>query len=285
MSDKIQPLSERAFTTEIEPSEELGKPGEFAFIALEDLRIDTRYQRELGARGRKTIKQIVEGFSWSKFEPLMVAQDPQSPKAFFAILDGQHRAVSALMHGQIKAVPCIIHQLDLRQQARVYRDINSVITAMSYLQLHHAGVTGGSPVAVAIDLLCKQAGVEIMRWNLATNKMQAHQTVSVKSLGQILRQHGHAIALRVLCALKDAGSEHQTIITAKNLRICAHIFEALPALTLSNAVAFLKEHDLKGQMEIFRETGQAKAVDGGAMGMTVKWAVRCLSENPKMLSP
>jgi hypothetical protein len=99
----LRKLDAVSFETPAKPARALGERGELKWIPIQQICIDPVYQRDVGAPGRKNIKQIVENFHWSLFSPVIVAR--RGPELYAAI-DGQHRAIATLTHGGIKEVPC-----------------------------------------------------------------------------------------------------------------------------------------------------------------------------------
>jgi hypothetical protein len=132
------------------------------WIPAERLVIDDSYQREIGKRGRSNIMQIVANFDWSKFAPVIVAP---VEGGLYAIVDGQHRTTSAMVHG-FKEVPCQVVQADRAKQADAYAAVNGNITKTTPQQLFHAKVAAGHQSAVELRDVCATGGVEIVKRNV-----------------------------------------------------------------------------------------------------------------------
>lgn len=112
------------------PASEVGERPELQWLKISRLRIDPRYQRDIGQRGANNILAIAPAFRWSKFGPLIVAPIGEG---LFAIVDGQHRATAAALRG-FESVPCVIIAADEAEQADAFVAINANVTAMSPLQ-------------------------------------------------------------------------------------------------------------------------------------------------------
>lgn len=193
MSAELLELSAVVFDKPIIPAVDLGIPGEVAWIRLGLLRIDPRYQRPIGARGRKNIRHIVEEFDWSLFSPLVVAR---RPGGIYAIIDGQHRAIAAWTHGGIVDVPCLIIEGDERAEARAFAIINGQVTAVLPTQIHAARVMAGEPRALEIDEICSAAGAKLLR--TAKGAYKAGETFAIGALESCLEKYGRDTLITAL---------------------------------------------------------------------------------------
>ena len=239
----------------------LGARGEPAWLRLDRLVIDRRYQREVNKQGIRNIYKIVREFDWAKYSPLIVSP-AQGGVGEYAILDGQHRAIAAHLLG-LEHVPCMVHQLDLQAQARVFRDVNQTVTKPSKLDLHHAAVLAGEPAAIAVHTVCQSAGVKMLSYNKALNLMRPDETVAVAMIGKVLRRHGFENALRALTILVEAGREGAgSLLGAWNISITAAAVAKCPGIDRSAAAGILVEHDLETRLEQARGVApQGKAPD------------------------
>lgn len=214
-------------TDEIEDAPD-GAPGALRMLPLEELVVDRRYQRDVPHRGRQNIRRIAERFDWRKFQPLIVAP-ADGLEGFYAIIDGQHRAIAAASRGDVGHVPCYVLEASVTLQARIYRDVNVVVTAMNRLQIHHAGVRAGAPEAVGVDNVCRSAGVVMLRHNKARNLMAPNETVAVRQIQSDLRRHGYDIVRRVLAALRRHNDEaSESALGAQNIRMLCRALVRLP---------------------------------------------------------
>ncbi len=195
-------LEAPSYSAELEPSGP-GNPGRLEWVALERLVIDTRYQREIGKRGAKTIKAIVEAFSWAEFDPVVVAP-ADGLEGKLAVNDGQHRATAAMLHPDIEAVPCWIHEIDLAGQAKAFNGVNGRVTAMSHLHLHRAGVAAGDPDALYVERACARADVSIAKYPKAQRFMAPEETMIVTVLSKALKEHGERPVVAALQAIRKA---------------------------------------------------------------------------------
>jgi len=201
----LKPLARPQFRPPLTPSgvNEARKPF-FEWVPLAELVVDSRYQREMGARGLSNVRQIVEHFDWSKFGVLTCVRVAMGEKglARIAIVDGQHRATAALLHPAIEAVPCWITQASLEEQARAFVAINSAVTRMTSMQMFHAAVASGDGVHVKAAAACQAAGVTVLRYPLQADKMKLGETLAAGALVHCARRFPQAVLTLALTALK-----------------------------------------------------------------------------------
>jgi len=188
------------FEKPIIPQSDLGIAGKLKWLNLGLLRIDPRYQRPIGARGRKNIRHIVEEFDWSLFSPIVVAG---RPNGFFAIIDGQHRAIAAWTHGGIHEVPCLIIVGDERAEARAFAIINGQVTAVTPTQIHAARVMAGEPAALELDKVCQAAGVTVLRTPRGAYKVG--ETFAIGALETCLSKFGRDTLITALQCVTETG--------------------------------------------------------------------------------
>ena len=178
------------------------EPGQFAWIDLAGLLIDTRYQRELGRAGERRIRKIAAEFDWQRFDPIVVAP---ADGGGHAIVDGQHRCAAALARGDIARVPAWIIAADLVGQARSFMAINANNAKVAGHALWHARRAAGDPEAQLLFELCARAGVEICRYAKAASDRRPNECLAAEAIDVARRTHGDAATLRALSILRRAG--------------------------------------------------------------------------------
>ncbi len=201
-SCELIPISAAALQG-VEPAEELGPLGELVWLPLRELLIDRRYQRDSSKEtSRNLVRKIVENFRWSRFQPLIVAHVATG----YAVVDGQHRAISACTHGGIDKVPCwLIIEPQTRGQAQTFVGVNRDRASISALQIHRAGLAAGDPDAVQVDRVCTSAGVTIV-FNLkgSQHTLPPKTTMAVGTIRQLIFKYGEAPVRAGLAALVSA---------------------------------------------------------------------------------
>jgi hypothetical protein len=96
-------------------------------IEVKRLATDKTYQREISRAGAINVEGIAEYFEWAKMSSVIVAP---VEGGMFSIIDGQHRATSAMLRG-IEKVPCEIVHTDRATQAEAFAAISGNITRVS----------------------------------------------------------------------------------------------------------------------------------------------------------
>jgi hypothetical protein len=194
-----------------------------SWIEIDKLVVDSEYQRHISRRGAMNVVQIAEEFAWSKFAPVIVAPVEGGR---FAIVDGQHRTMAAILRGQTQ-VPCHIVQADPAQQAAAYAAVNGNVTKTTPTQLFYSRLAAGDERCSAIAAVCSAAAVTMVRTNMVQSKMQTGQTVAIGAIGRCYDAHGADIltcALRCITRTADgnAGFLRSTIIEALCLVLVEH---------------------------------------------------------------
>ncbi len=179
-----------------------GDRPELAWLRIDALQVDRRYQRDTGSkRSKKLIAQIAANFRWAMFGAVQVAR---SPGGKFAIIDGQHRVEAARRAG-FEQVPCIVVQADsVNDQALAFLAANRDRVIVNPMALHHALVAAGDSSSGAVQAVADAAGVTLPPYPVPAAQMKPGQTVALGAIAAVLRDHGAAHAELVLRALAAA---------------------------------------------------------------------------------
>lgn len=172
--------------------------GELAWLDLGDLYIDPKYQRPIGPKGEKNIRQVIENFSWNLFSPLVVARREGGR---YAVIDGQHRAIAARTHGGIEKVPCLIIAGDGPEEARAFAVINGAVTAVSPLNIWAARLVAGDVDAIMIRNSLDRVGVRVLRSPRSNGDQGVGETISIDAIEKAWRKGGKEpfeLALRTI---------------------------------------------------------------------------------------
>jgi hypothetical protein len=157
---------------------------------------------------RQLIKRIVENFTWSKFQPITVAAMHEGALAgHYAVIDGQRRAIAALIHPHIDDVPCwIVDAAHVSLQAHVFVGVNRDRTNIQPLQLYRAQLASSDPEAKRIEEICRAAGVNFAFQVPGSNhcRLPAGQTQAVSTIRRLLTAHGDGPVSLALRALQTA---------------------------------------------------------------------------------
>lgn len=219
MDKHLRPIAPVKLSSSVTPSPELGIMPVPKVIPLERLVVDSRYQRD-AKRGKSVILKIVREFSWSRFQPITVAKMGD----YFAIIDGQHRAIAARSHPSIGAVPCwVVPDERLELQAKAFVGINKVRTAITSAQIYFAGLAANDPDAIRLKRVCEKAGVSIARYANAVSNKPDH-TVAVASIDARLRKVGERPVVEALKALREAYPQKPGQLSAVFIEVLANFF-------------------------------------------------------------
>jgi len=197
------------------------------WIAIASLRVDHRYQRKIAGRAsEKSVIQIAEQFSWSKFAPVVVAEVADE-QGIYAIIDGQHRTTAAALR-QIRDVPCLIIKADLADQANAFAAINGTVTAISTMQLFAARVAAGNPDAVALRDACAEAGVSICRYPVPASMMKVGETLAAAKLAQQMARYGRDTLVLALQCITKTGDGNVGMVRAPVVEALCGVLDAEP---------------------------------------------------------
>lgn len=146
-----------------EPGEIVTKIPEIKMLPVDRLCIDTRYQRVITGAGRSNIRQIVENFDWMHFQPILVSPVELDGEQFYAVVDGQHRALAAYNHPEVNEVPAAIVDLTPEKQAAVFAAINSQVVKVNSLEIFWALYASGDTASEQIMECVNDADLWISR--------------------------------------------------------------------------------------------------------------------------
>jgi hypothetical protein len=215
---------ETAGYPEIAAPASFGKPARLEWIAVKQLAIDPEYQREIGRLGKKNVLKIAGAFDWSMFTPVIVAP---AGGGKYAIVDGQHRSTAAALCG-IDRVPCAIIDGARAAQAAAFAAINTVVTAMSPLQVHAAKLAAGDETAVALVRSCEKAGVTILRSTPSWKDIKRGQTIAAAKLYQLLKRFGETTLVVALRCITETREGYPGFIRAQIVEALCNVLEAEP---------------------------------------------------------
>lgn len=224
----LQPLRSLRFEPPPFPARNIGARGKLEWIKLSELSIDAAYQREILDSGKSNIKRMIEGFSWALFGVLVVGA---REGGHYTVIDGQHRATAAKMHGAIVSVPCVVLAGGVEEEARAFAAINGNVTRIHALQSFRASVAANMLDSVALVALCRRADVTIAPY--PKMELAPGETMALGAVKKAIAKHGDAMVLRALKLLRHASPD-----------------DGLGAAAISGAVVlFAKEPELAADPE------------------------------------
>jgi hypothetical protein len=175
------------------------------WVAVADLVIDARYQRDLTKPGRRLIQRIANNFDWAKFSPINVAPVAGGK---FAVVDGQHRAHALALIGEERA-PAYVVPMTPVQQAAAFRAVNSQRKRMELVDTFRAALAEGDDVAVRADAAVTAAGCVLMRAMPSSARRRPGQVFTHALIQRMVREGRDEVVTAALRAVaqSDAGQE------------------------------------------------------------------------------
>jgi hypothetical protein len=203
---------------------EAGSAPQLAWLPIADLVTDRSYQRDVVASGRKQILRIARAFDWAFFAPVIMAPVEGGR---FAIIDGQHRTLAALLIGKDK-VPCQIVIADPKKQARAFSAVNGQVTRMSALSTFRAALAGGDDLAVSLDALARRAGIRILGYPMQANRMQRGDCTCPSALATLRGRFGDHVLFLALLAVASSAGDIRGFVNPVMLRGLCMLFAQKP---------------------------------------------------------
>jgi hypothetical protein len=244
MSSSHRPIAAPE-TLRLETAFEPGPAPLLQWVSVADLVVDETYQRPIERRGRANIVRIAEAFDWSRFAPLIVAPVAGGK---LAVIDGQHRATAAAARG-VEQLPAMVVIADRARQAESFAAVNGQVTQISPLQLHKSRLAAGDAEALALDEVCRSAGVIVLASTRASTSMGVGETLAIGSLAASFRVLGPDRLRTVLRCLVAAAGEAPGMVNATSIKAVAQLVETRSDWTERHLVAAFEEIDLETELE------------------------------------
>lgn len=189
-------------------SDDLGPAPTLAWIEIDKLSIDRRYQREMGKGNWAHVNRIMREWNWLHYQPVVVAPVAGSREGTgggFVVIDGQHRLEAARKHPAIDRLPCyVVAAPDVALQARAFVELNARRIGVTRLQRFWAAHAAQEPVARRIHRICADAGVTITR---SGGMLPPKTTFATFTIEKLLPLGGGAIATALKILVETHGDE------------------------------------------------------------------------------
>jgi ParB-like chromosome segregation protein Spo0J len=262
-----------------------GPRPKLAWLPVYALSVDQRYQRSLDSeRSKALITRIAASFRWTAFQAILAA--PAAPGAWL-VLDGQHRVEAARRVGIAEVPAVVVAALSLEEQAAAFVRANLDRVAVNHFALHHARVTAGDDAALALDRVCREAGLSIPRYPIPADKLKPGQTLAHGTIAQLIRHQGEGGASAVLTAIAEAWHAQPGFIRAAIIRAVAKlaIFTDSPEdreRTLANVTRYLERIS---PSDLFMRAAKRRASYGGTEADSLLALIRSAARPPASTSP
>ena len=212
------------------------------YVEIDQLVIDTRYQRELGNRNRDAIQRIADNFDWMQFSPVLIAPTDHGG---FAVIDGQHRVHAAKLCG-LTRVPAQIVMASAAQQARAFAGVNSKVVPMTGHQVYRAALVAREPWAERCRDLVEDTGCTLATANPSAKDRKPRVIYQIGTVRKMVVERGQAEALRfVLIGIVgyDGGGGRVALYTDYVISPTVAAVHSTPALFRVDLVRFFSRHD------------------------------------------
>jgi hypothetical protein len=166
--------------------------------------VDPDYQRDIGERGIRQIRNMIDNWRWDKFRaPVCAFEKDDDGVEVLKIIDGQHTCIAAASHPNIHRIPVqIVEAPDKQSQAAAFIGQNVDRLGVTKLQMHQAALTAGKEHALDIQHVCDRAGVKIL---LTTpHRYEAGDTVAITAISALVKKHTAMKARQILEVLAKA---------------------------------------------------------------------------------
>lgn len=243
MTDLI-PLKQIAEDLNIELTDELtviGDESVLMWIDIEKLLIDPSFQRKILRQGRRNIVKIATKFDWNKFGAIQVAD----LEGQYAIVDGQHRTVSAFLRG-ITKIPCNVIKASRIEQALAFVSINSNITSVSPLITFKAEVAAGLEDSVKLVDICARGGVTINYYPVDSKSIKPGYTIALGCIKKCLKEYGEDHLVFSLRSITETATDkNRGLLKNDVIKAFCHVYDLEPALKSENSIQLLKTLQLQ----------------------------------------
>lgn len=211
----------------VKPPELRGAAVSMKWLPIENLRVNSTYQRSISSGGKSNTRQIAAKFAWRKFTPVVVCR-VEGEDDVYAIIDGQHRATAAALLG-LKEVPCsIVAAPSIEEQADSFKSINANITRVTPQDLHFANLASGDEDAKKIADICKKAGVTITKNPKPGSKLAVGECQTVAVFKQCLRDFPEPIMINALNCIVKTGNGNPGLLRPALIKAICKLLRANP---------------------------------------------------------
>jgi hypothetical protein len=238
----------------------LGEKPELRWIKITELYVDHEYQRNAKSdASRKNIAYMKENFNWAHCGALIVSRMPA--KNQYAVVDGQHRLLTALARNDIPELPCVvISEQDFQRQARSFVVINSNRVTLNSLAKFHAAVAAGDPDAVAVKDIVTECGLDIPRSPVPKGDTDPKQLQCVGSLVSLLGSYSRKQIVWALTIIPEAYGDTKGQMRASLIKALVEFIKSTPDANRARMIEVLQGIDPE---ELERDARSYMAIKGG----------------------
>ena len=237
-------------------SSDLGQKPELMWVAMDKIRVDHNYQRELRSQ---RVAQILREFNWAHFQPVMLAEQEDGT---FAVFDGQHRVAAARAHPSITEIPAaVVRVAGSKEEADAFLGVNINRTAVTTVEKFWAGIEAGNEAMLRVQAVLQKAGCEVIQ--AVGVKPGANKTNAVTAVDRSIQRYGEAATAEACKALAAAWSKDAGALGAIFIQALARLFRNNKGtISFERVVQKLRSSDRKtlaAQAETLRKIGGGDA--------------------------
>ncbi len=230
-------------------------------VAPRSLLIEAAYQRDLSGQSIKLIRKIVAGWDWSKFKPPVCAETSDG----LFIIDGQHTAIAAASHPQIKEIPVVIISApNIGRRAAAFVSHNRDRLAMTPAQIFYGDLAANDATTKKIMEAVVLSGASIPRLAPARGHWKPGQIAAVGELRGAQKVLKEPVFHRLLsiAVLSKAAPISMILLRALREILTQPAFKALAErsdIAIATAVGVIPDLEYSA-LEIMVESGCSKFV-------------------------
>ena len=199
MTDTARATDGKFVPAKIKPSCEPGPKPTFVELDIENLVIDSKYQRKITRAGDANIRKIARAFSWSRFGCLLVGGPDKIGD--YAVMDGQHRIEALKLRPDLGTkVPCLVLQIDMAaEQAGIFVSLNKDRVNMTGINVFWAKHAKGEAFTNTVIEVAEKSGFTISR--VGSGVQKAGNSIAVRPILWAINALGTDLAVRALSVL------------------------------------------------------------------------------------
>ena len=153
-------------------------------LPVVDLLFKAEFQRNVDL---KVAARMASTFVRRHCPPLTIALTERGPE----IIDGQHRAAAAIIHGGIPTLPCLVFDgTQLEERARASVALAQDRKAHSRAQLWKAKVIARDPKALMTQQVCEAGGVKLLSVPPPQSAYKPGESIAVAAIEATIEQLG-----------------------------------------------------------------------------------------------
>ena len=182
----------------VEP--DLGPRPDIRWVSPASLLVDETYQRGMSRASVALLNKMVRNFAWNRMKVPNVVE----VEAGLHLIDGQHTAIVAATL-RVPEIPVFVVQApQLAERARAFVGLNQDRVKVNPFNIYRALLASGDADAVAMDAVCKSAGIRLRAAINQTSAVSPGDTSAIGVIKGLVKRRGTEVATQVLEVLVNA---------------------------------------------------------------------------------